>query len=206
MLSLLLASAAVAAPTAHVAAPRPPTPLVLRQFSDAQCPCSAQFQSDVKAQFLDAPAFKGLVSFQQYLVGGTFTNPAKVQDCIHGAEECVAHRYFACAQHLAGPKENGNVTYAESSKWLDFQHCAYGKCTGCAAIFGEHCPCYSTSAAAPAPAPPPAAAAPNTPPAEHRLHRLPRDQQEQHHAALRSDRRAGLDGPQHVREQHERAG
>eukprot|EP01060_Flectonema_neradi_P030857 TRINITY_DN4561_c6_g1_i1.p1 TRINITY_DN4561_c6_g1~~TRINITY_DN4561_c6_g1_i1.p1 ORF type:complete len:239 (+),score=43.44 TRINITY_DN4561_c6_g1_i1:47-763(+) len=102
------------------------------EYSDAQCPCSAQFQSDILKNVLKAPGFED-VDFQQYFVGGYDDKPGT---CIHGKEECVGQKYFLCAWHMAGMG-----TYRESPKGLDFQHCSYGTCTSCPAIEGPHCPC-----------------------------------------------------------------
>jgi hypothetical protein len=109
--------------------------VLITHYSDAQCPCSARVPQDVKEHFLDNPAFGGLVDFTQYFVGDLTKNPHK---CIHGAGECVAQRHFACAQNLT---TSAALSYRDSPKWLDFEACAYGPCTDCAAILGPHCPC-----------------------------------------------------------------
>eukprot|EP00040_Diaphanoeca_grandis_P039678 m.259780 g.259780 ORF g.259780 m.259780 type:complete len:248 (-) comp38674_c0_seq1:361-1104(-) len=108
----------------------------LTHYSDAQCPCSARVPSDMFEHFLgNTSGFDGLVDFQQFFVGDLTKNVAK---CIHGEEECVAQRFFACAQNMSGA-----LPYSQSGKWLEFEACAYGACTDCAAIEGEHCPCYN---------------------------------------------------------------
>lgn len=90
----------------------------------------------MKKTFLDNKDFGGLVDFQQFFVGDLTKNVSK---CIHGEEECVGQRHFACAQGEVPPPPYSN----KNSRWLDFEACSYGKCTDCAAIEGEHCPCYN---------------------------------------------------------------
>eukprot|EP00040_Diaphanoeca_grandis_P014836 m.75368 g.75368 ORF g.75368 m.75368 type:complete len:284 (+) comp24779_c0_seq1:114-965(+) len=116
--------------------------LTMTMFSDAQCPCSAQFVSDVK-HILDNPMF-AQVDFEQYFepkcmdaVDNCGTDPAssgKYFECIHGDEECLGHRYFLCAQHLSRQDNRSSMSppsYRSSSKWLEFQSCSYGQCQEC---------------------------------------------------------------------------
>lgn len=108
--------------------------VMITHYSDAQCPCSARTPQDMLQHFLNSSAFDGLVDFQQFFVGDLTKN---VHKCIHGEGECVAQRHFACAQNMSAP------AYRTSAAWLDFEACSYGTCTDCAAIEGEHCPCYN---------------------------------------------------------------
>lgn len=112
-------------------------PVLVEMFSDAQCPCSAQFVSDI-AKTLATPGADTLVDFNQYFVSGSFLSNKPAPDkCIHGAKECLGQRFFLCAR---GDWGNAS-TFRSSSAWLDFQRCAYGPCSGCAAIKGPQCPC-----------------------------------------------------------------
>jgi hypothetical protein len=124
-------------------------PLVrIDMYSDAQCPCSAQATSDMKA-LLDDPAFAA-VDFNLWFVGGgiTGTEPGK---CIHGEDECVGQRFFSCAQNMSLAAVPGAVglrggefsgpSYRQSPLWLEFQRCSYGPCDGSAAILGPSHPC-----------------------------------------------------------------
>ena len=124
--------------------------ILVEMYSDAQCPCSAQFQSDIKL-LLDDPDF-ALVDLRLWFVGGgiTGTEPGK---CIHGEGECVGQRFFVCAQNMSrldahlparGPPGMFSPSYRQSQTWLDFQHCAYGKCDGSAAVLGGPCKTYTT--------------------------------------------------------------
>lgn len=126
------------------------TTILVEMYSDAQCPCSAQFQSDIKL-LLDDPEFL-TVDFRLWFVGGgvTGTEPGK---CIHGEGECVGQRFFVCAQNMSRVEAHLPPTatpgmfgpsYRQSQTWLDFQHCAYGKCDGSAAILGGPCKTYTT--------------------------------------------------------------
>ena len=112
-------------------------------YSDAQCPCSAQFVSDVTA-ILEHPSFSNLTDFTSYFLPkcmdavDTCAPTPSADDllCIHGDEECVGHRYFLCAQHLtARPNASaGDVpTYRTpgGKRWLQFQQCSYGACEQC---------------------------------------------------------------------------
>lgn len=73
--------------------------VMITEYADAQCPCSAQFVADVKQYILDVPEFQPLVNFQQYFVpscmnGFNHCPPDNLSspvwtECIHGAEECV---------------------------------------------------------------------------------------------------------------------
>ena len=113
--------------------------VMLTHYSDAQCPCSARIPDDMKKHFLGNDEWQGMVDFQQFFVGDLSKNVSK---CIHGEEECVAQRHFACAQYLS--LEGGDDScppYSATSKWLDFEACSYGNCTDCAAILGPQCPC-----------------------------------------------------------------
>lgn len=133
-------------------------PTTITMYSDAQCPCSAQFVSDIK-HILDNEQFAD-VDLQQYFVpkcmdaidscartGINATNDDLL--CIHGAEECLGHRYFLCAQQQAGG--NRSVprsgwlppSYRASQQWLDFQACSYGTCQLCDVFTGLFCltPC-----------------------------------------------------------------
>lgn len=84
----------------------------------------------------------GMIQFKQYFVGDLLKNVSK---CIHGEEECVAQRHFACAQnlsqsHLQWLSFEGwllviSKKYTECSLWLE---CSYGHCKDCAAIDGRH--------------------------------------------------------------------
>ena len=142
-LALLASAAAVAAAADSNAT------IQVQMYSDAQCPCSAQFQSDIK-DLLDDPEFAS-VDFNLWFVGGgvTGTEPGK---CIHGEGECVGQRFFACAQNMSRARAHLPPTtpglfgpsYRTEQTWLDFQHCAYGKCDGSAAILGGPCKTYST--------------------------------------------------------------
>ena len=122
--------------------------VTVTMFSDAQCPCSAQFVSDVK-HILDGPASAfgaSTTDFRQYFVPkcmdafDTCKPPLATADlrCIHGAGECVGHRYFLCAMQqsdgLQSDVRNSSSSfpsYRESQRWLDFQQCAYGPCQLC---------------------------------------------------------------------------
>jgi hypothetical protein len=118
------------------ASPMTAPDVTVTMFSDAQCPCSAQFVADVK-YLLDQPQF-GAVDFVQYFepkCNDAVPHCKKVQpdpqlfECIHGDEECLGHRYFLCAQKLA--VGDGPVTYRAAAAWLDFQACSYGACMQC---------------------------------------------------------------------------
>eukprot|EP00039_Didymoeca_costata_P003120 m.65195 g.65195 ORF g.65195 m.65195 type:complete len:238 (-) comp11717_c0_seq2:1619-2332(-) len=107
--------------------------VTLTHYSDAQCPCSARVPQDMFTHFLDSSTSKfpeGVIQFKQYFVGDLLKNVSK---CIHGEEECVAQRHFACAQNLS----------QSHLQWLSFEECSYGHCKDCAAIDGPHCPCYN---------------------------------------------------------------
>ena len=114
-------------------------PLMVTMYSDAQCPCSAQFVADVK-HLLDHPQLRDALDFQQFFepkCNDALPHCKKAQpdpqlfQCIHGDEECLGHRYFLCAQHLAMPGASGAPSYRNSTKWLDFQACSYGTCMQC---------------------------------------------------------------------------
>lgn len=102
------------------------TAVMLTHYSDAQCPCSARVPSDLKKHFLDNADFEGLVDFQQFFVGDLTKNVSK---CIHGEEECVGQRHFACVQGQIPPPPYSTPAGA---RWVDFEACSYGKCTDCA--------------------------------------------------------------------------
>lgn len=119
--------------------------LIVTMYSDAQCPCSAQFVADVQ-HILDHPDFEELLDFQQFFEPACndavshcpqplARNDSRLFKCIHGAEECLGHRYFLCAQHLAAAAAGGPPglppTYRMSKAWLDFQSCSYGQCMLC---------------------------------------------------------------------------
>eukprot|EP00729_Bicosta_minor_P014003 gene14003-3831_t len=99
--------------------------VTITHYSDAQCPCSARVPQDVKVNFLDNAGFDGMVDFNQYFVGDLTKNPAK---CIHGEEECVGQRHFACAQNMSDPRSSTTPPMYSDSK-------------DCAAIEGPQCPC-----------------------------------------------------------------
>ena len=82
-------------------------PLLISMYSDAQCPCSAQFVSDVR-HIMRHRAFNGSVDLEQIFVPTCMdvfdhcSDDPEVQaqqflQCIHGDEECLGHRYFLCA-------------------------------------------------------------------------------------------------------------
>jgi hypothetical protein len=114
----------------------------ITMYSDAQCPCSAQFVSDAQ-HILDHPSFSGLADFTQFFVPkcmdaiDTCAPMPSADDlkCIHGDDECVGHRYFLCAQHLtmnATHTPPGQIpTYRQTDRWLKFQQCSYGACEQC---------------------------------------------------------------------------
>lgn len=116
-------------------------PLVtITHYSDAQCPCSARVPYDIRERFLtNTSGFEGLVDFTQNFVGDLVKDPNK---CIHGEEECVAQRHFACAQNISDPTSAAHPPpFSATPAWLAFEVCSYGHCTDCAAIEGPHCPC-----------------------------------------------------------------
>lgn len=116
------------APAAAKAAAAQAT-VTVTHYSDAQCPCSARAPNDVQTTFLsEESGFDGAVNFEQYFVGDLHKDVSK---CIHGEGECVGQRHFACAQNMS----------VRGDEWIAFETCSYGKCTGCAAIEGKHCPC-----------------------------------------------------------------
>lgn len=130
----------------------------ITMFSDAQCPCSAQFVSDV-SHLLSGPAAttagfgNGTIDFRQYFVPRCMDGVDACQpplqhadlECIHGAGECVGHRYFLCAQRHsvlvdntsppqgAQPRRSSPLppSYRQAPAWLAFQQCAYGRCQLC---------------------------------------------------------------------------
>jgi hypothetical protein len=115
--------------------------ITLTHYSDAQCPCSALLPDAIISNILENEAQWGdvskLIDFNQFFVGDLTKDPTK---CIHGEEECVGQRHFACAQgHVQDNLDN--FSYWSDKKWLEFQRCSYGTCTGCAAIRGPQCPC-----------------------------------------------------------------
>jgi hypothetical protein len=137
---MTLASVTVAQPT-----------LLISMYSDAQCPCSAQFVSDVVHIMR---AFNGTLDLEQLFVPkcmdalDTCSDDPAAQgreflQCIHGDEECVGHRYFLCAQQQQqqqqqqttllprGPGKFAPPRYLSDPKWLDFQRCSYGACQQC---------------------------------------------------------------------------
>ena len=108
-------------------------------FSDAQCPCSAQFVADIEHLLKSESLKNGKVDFHQYFVPACMDavdhcdaakDPQYYTKCIHGDEECLGHRYFLCAQNLTGTP--GTVpSYRDSQQWLNFQNCSYGQCSQC---------------------------------------------------------------------------
>jgi hypothetical protein len=145
MLLLLLS---LAAPAAAAAAAN--STILVEMYSDAQCPCSAQFTWDIK-NLMDDPDFEA-VDMRLWFVGGgaTGTEPGK---CIHGEGECVGQRFFVCAQNMSRshsrpplpptPTAPGlfGPSYRQTSQWLEFQRCAYGPCDGSMAVLGASHPC-----------------------------------------------------------------
>ena len=131
----LLAAATFSAAVAAVAAADSSSTVDIIVYSNTQCPCSAQFVSDTKQFLLDDASFKGMLTFRQRFAG----DPANVNKCIHGPEECVGDTHFLCAQNASKAGIFGD--YVEDPRWLDFQFYAYGTCTACAAIMGPQCPC-----------------------------------------------------------------
>ena len=116
----------------------------ITMYSDAQCPCSAQFVSDVEA-ILNHPSFANLTDFVQFFIPkcmdavDTCAPMPSADDlkCVHGDEECVGQRYFLCAQHLTVWWPNASVgdfpTYRTrgGERWFQFQQCSYGACEQC---------------------------------------------------------------------------
>eukprot|EP00035_Acanthoeca_spectabilis_P000197 m.71700 g.71700 ORF g.71700 m.71700 type:complete len:290 (-) comp10077_c0_seq2:1224-2093(-) len=116
----------------------------ITMYSVAQCPCSAQFVADI-AHIMAHPAFSANTDFTQYFVPKCMDaidtcdprNQSDFLSCVHGAEECLGHRYFLCAQAQAGNASNpppagwGPPRYRETTSWLDFQRCSYGQCQLC---------------------------------------------------------------------------
>jgi hypothetical protein len=58
------------------------------------------------------------------------TKPSDFDECIHGGEECLGHRYFVCAQNLTTTPGMA-PSYSDTTRWLDFQSCSYGECSKC---------------------------------------------------------------------------
>ena len=109
-------------------------PLLISMYSDAQCPCSAQFVSDVR-HIMRHRAFNGSVDLEQIFVPTCMdvfdhcSDDPEVQaqqflQCIHGDEECLGHRYFLCAQQQAmmpWPPMPWPPRFLGQPEWLEFQ-------------------------------------------------------------------------------------
>ncbi len=112
----------------------------IAMYSDAQCPCSAQFVSDIE-HVLAQPSFATVdlkVYFEPKCMDAVDscprTNPGPAYlKCIHGDEECVGHRYFLCAQHQAAAEANVPFppSFRQNPRWLQFERCSYGVCQLC---------------------------------------------------------------------------
>jgi hypothetical protein len=73
-------------------------PGTVTMFSDAQCPCSAQFVADIEHLLKSATLRNGNVDFHQYFVPACMDavdhcevakDPEYYTKCIHGDEECL---------------------------------------------------------------------------------------------------------------------